>query len=77
MFCANPTAGILIFGAPALVESAQTQNLYNVIDNSGMLPAIRQGITIEFFKTDSTNIRQNKISVRIESRLAFPVYGQR
>ncbi len=36
---------------------------------------IQEGMRIEFFEQDSTNVRENKITVRIEETIAFPVYG--
>lgn len=36
---------------------------------------IQEGMRIEFFEQDGTNVRENKITVRIEETIAFPVYG--
>ena len=71
----NGTGGISILGIPVIDTTQQTVGRYNIIDKSGMLVAIRQNTTIEFFEQDSTNIRQNKVSVRVEGRIAFPVYS--
>jgi HK97 family phage major capsid protein len=67
--------GISILGVPVVVTTAQTVGRYDIIDDSGMLMAFRQNTTIEFFEQDSTNVRYNKVTARIESRIAFPVYG--
>ena len=71
----NTTGAISILGVPVVDTTAQTLGRFNVIDNNGSLMAIRQGITIEFFEQDSTNVRYNRITVRIESRIAYPTYG--
>lgn len=35
----------------------------------------QEGIRIEFFEQDGTNVRENKVTIRIEETVAFPVYG--
>jgi hypothetical protein len=31
--------------------------------------------TVQFFYEDGTNAQQNKVTVRVEERIALPVYG--
>jgi len=35
----------------------------------------REPVKIEIFEQDGTNVQQNKLTVRIEERVAFPIYG--
>lgn len=35
----------------------------------------QEGMRIEFFEQDGTNVRENKVTVRIEETVAMPVYG--
>jgi len=35
----------------------------------------QEGMRIEFFAEDGTNVRENKVTVRIEGNYALPVYG--
>lgn len=36
----------------------------------------QDSMRLEFFEQDGTNVRENKITVRIEETIAFPVYGE-
>lgn len=35
----------------------------------------REPVRVEFFYEDSTNVRQNNVTVRVEERVALPIYG--
>lgn len=35
----------------------------------------REPVRVEFFYEDSDNVRQNKVTVRVEERIAFPIFG--
>ncbi len=35
----------------------------------------REPMRVEFFYEDSDNVRRNKVTVRVEERVAFPIYG--
>jgi capsid protein len=36
---------------------------------------VQEGMRIEFFEQDADNVTKNKVTVRIEETVAFPVYG--
>jgi hypothetical protein len=35
----------------------------------------QENMRIEFFEQDGTNVRDNKVTIRIEESVALPVYG--
>ncbi|HEU4903169.1 MAG TPA: phage major capsid protein [Flavisolibacter sp.] len=69
--------GVLrILGIPVVHTTAQTADKYLVGDfRQGAQFLIQEGMRIEFFEQDGTNVRENKITVRIEETVALPVYG--
>lgn len=71
----NAFGQVTILGVPVIDTTAQTVGTYDVIDNAGSILAFRQNTTVEFFDQDGTNVQYNKITARVESRIAFPIYG--
>lgn len=71
----NTFGQVSILGVPVIDTTAQAVGTYNIIDNEGSVLAFRQNTTVEFFESDGTNVQYNKITARIESRIAFPIYG--
>jgi HK97 family phage major capsid protein len=69
----TPAGQLTVMGVPCIDVPEQTSGTFTVHDNTGSLLAVRQNVTIEFF--DQPLAETNKILVRIESRLAFPVFG--
>lgn len=69
----NAAGQLTIMGIPVVDVPEQTTGTFTIIDRTGSLLAVRQNVTIEFF--DQPLAETNKILVRIESRLAFPVFG--
>lgn len=69
--------GVLyISGIPVFSSTAMTADTYIVGDwQMGAQLLIQEGMRVEFFEQDGTNVRENKITVRIEETIAFPVYG--
>lgn len=69
--------GVLyISGVPVFASTGMIADQYIVGDwNMGAQLLIQEGIRIEFFEQDGTNVRENKITVRIEETVAFPVMG--
>lgn len=69
--------GVLyILGIPVAPTTALTAGDYVVGDfRNGAQLLIQEGMRIEFFEQDSTNVRENKVTVRIEESVALPVYG--
>lgn len=77
-------AGLVVFengnlyvaGVPVFKSTAQTRYDYLVGDwNMGANLITREPARVEFFREDGTNVRSNQVTVRIEERVALPVYG--
>lgn len=65
-----------LFGIPVWASTALTTNDYVVGDFAqGAQLLTQEGMRIEFFDQDGTNVRENKVTVRIEGNYALPVYG--
>lgn len=69
--------GILrIGGVPVFRSTAATVGQFIVGDwNLGANFITREPARVEFFYEDGTNVRENKVTVRVEERVAFPIYG--
>lgn len=71
-------SGVPVYASTAMSKDAagSEQNKYIVGDfEMGAQLLIQNGMRIEFFEQDGTNVRENKITVRIEESVAFPIYG--
>jgi len=67
---------MFIAGVPVFRSTAQTFSDFLVGDwNMGANLITREPARVEFFREDSTNVRTNQVTVRIEERVALPVYG--
>lgn len=65
-----------IAGVPVFRSTAQTQFDYLVGDwTMGANFITREPARVEFFREDGTNVQTNQVTVRIEERVALPVYG--
>jgi HK97 family phage major capsid protein len=62
-------------GIPAYPTTALTSPDYIVGDMEGAQLLTQESMRIEFFEQDGTNVRENKVTVRIEGNFALPVYG--
>jgi HK97 family phage major capsid protein len=72
----SPTGAVTIAGVPVVWTVAQAEDTYTVGDFAhGSTLLFREDPRIEFFAQDGTNVRENKITIRIEERIAFAVYG--
>ena len=69
--------GVLyISGVPVFASTGMLPDQYIIGDwQMGAQLLIQEGMRIEFFEQDGTNVRENKITVRIEETVAFPVFG--
>lgn len=69
--------GVLyISGVPVFVSTAMPVDQYIIGDwQMGAQLLIQEGMRVEFFEQDDDNVQRNKITVRIEETIAFPVYG--
>lgn len=67
---------LYVAGVPVFKSTAQTQYDYLVGDwNMGANFITREPARVEFFREDGTNVQTNQVTVRIEERVALPVYG--
>lgn len=67
---------LFLFGIPVYASTAITAPDYVVGDfDMGAQLLTQEGMRIEFFEQDGTNVRENKVTVRIEGNYALPVYG--
>ena len=67
---------MFIAGVPVFRSTAQTFSDFLVGDwTMGANLITREPARVEFFREDSTNVRTNQVTVRIEERIALPVYG--
>ena len=65
-----------IGGVPVFRSTACTLDKFIVGDwVMGANLITREAPRVEFFFEDSTNVRYNKVTVRVEERIAFPIYG--
>jgi HK97 family phage major capsid protein len=65
-----------IAGVPVSRTTAMTVDKYIVGDfRMGALLLVREAPAVEFFYEDGTNVRENKVTVRVEERVAFPIFG--
>jgi HK97 family phage major capsid protein len=69
--------GVLrISGVPVFMSTGMIADQYIIGDwQMGAQLLIQEGMRIEFFEQDGTNVRENKITIRIEETVAFPVFG--
>lgn len=69
--------GVLrVLGTPVIKTTAQTVDKFLVGDfRMGAQLLVQEGIRVDFFEQDGDNVRTNKVTVRIEETIAFPVYG--
>lgn len=67
---------LYISGVPVYQSTAVPAGKYIIGDFSeGCQLLVQDNMRLEFFEQDGTNARENKITVRIEETVAFPVYG--
>lgn len=65
-----------VAGVPVYRSTAQTFSDYLVGDwTMGANLITREPARVEFFVEDGTNVQTNQVTVRIEERVALPVYG--
>jgi len=65
-----------ILGVPLAKTTALNANDYVVGDfERGTELYVQEAMQIEFFEQDSTNVRTNQVTCRIEETVALPVYG--
>ena len=64
-----------ISGIPVFKSTAMADDKYLVGDwAKGAQLYVRENPIVRFFEEDGTNVRENKITVRVEGRVALPIY---
>lgn len=71
----TPDGRMSIAGVPVISTTAQTAGTYTIIDRSGILIGVLEGLNVRFFEQDGDNVRTNKITVRVESNIALAVFA--
>lgn len=67
---------LYIAGVPVYQSTAIAKDKFLVGDWAmGANFITREPVRLEFFYEDGTNVRENKVTVRIEERVALPIYG--
>jgi HK97 family phage major capsid protein len=67
---------MFIAGVPVFKSTAMTVDKFLVGDWAmGANLIFREPAKLQFFFEDGTNVRENKVTVRIEERVALPIYG--
>jgi HK97 family phage major capsid protein len=66
---------MFISGVPVFKSTAMSDSNYLVGDwSKGAQLYVRENPIVRFFEEDGTNVRENKITVRVEGRIALPIY---
>ena len=66
---------MFISGVPVFKSTAMSDANYLVGDwAKGAQLYVRENPIVRFFEEDGTNVRENKITVRVEGRVALPIY---
>jgi len=67
---------MFVAGVPVYKSTAMTVDKFLVGDwRMGANLIFREPAKVQFFYEDGTNAQQNKVTVRIEERVALPIYG--
>ena len=67
---------LFVAGVPVFKSTAMEVDKFLVGDwRMGANLIFREPAKVQFFYEDGTNARENKVTVRVEERIAFPVYG--
>jgi HK97 family phage major capsid protein len=65
-----------VAGVPVYASTAMQSDKFLVGDwRMGAQLLTREPAVVEFFYEDGTNVRENKVTVRVEERVAFPIFG--
>lgn len=67
---------LFVAGVPVYKSTAMTVDKFLVGDwRMGANLIFREPAKVQFFYEDGTNVRENKVTVRVEERVALPIYG--
>lgn len=74
----SPDGQFRILGVPVYASTAIESDKFITGDwRLGAMLLTREPAIIEFFYEDGDNVRRNQVTVRVEERIAFPVFGSR
>lgn len=65
-----------ILGVPVIATEAQLSGQFNIIDGARIDFVQRDPISVEFFPQHGNNVVENKITVRVEARVALAVASE-
>lgn len=71
-------SGIPVYASTAMNADAAGSEMNKFIVGDWEMGAqllIQEAMRVEFFEQDGTNVRENKITVRVEETVAFPIFG--
>ena len=66
---------LYIGGVPVIKTTALTSGDYLIGAAMGAEILQQEGMRLEFFEQDGTNVRTNQVTIRIEGTEALPIYG--
>lgn len=67
---------LYVAGVPVFASTAMQSDKFLVGDwRMGAQLLVREPAVVEFFYEDGDNVRKNQVTVRVEERVAFPIYG--
>ncbi len=69
------TGTMSVVGVPVVMTNAQTVGTYTILDRNGLLIGVAEQLNVRFFEEDGTNVRENKVTARIESAIALACFG--
>jgi HK97 family phage major capsid protein len=66
---------ISVAGVPVVTTTAQPLGVFTIVDRNGLLIGVSEQLNVRFFEEDGSNVRENKITIRIESAIALASFG--
>lgn len=64
----------MIWGLPVVASNDVASGKFYLLDSNAMQLFMRQGITVEMFEQDDTNVQKNLLTIRAEMRAALAVF---
>src|SRR5699024_1977775 len=70
----NNGLNLQIWGLPVVKSNEITKGKFVMMDTSALQLFQRQGVTVEAFEQDETNVQYNLVTIRCEARYALACY---
>lgn len=64
----------LLWGLPVVTSNDVASGKFYMMDSNAIQLFMRQGVTVEMFEQDDTNVQKNLLTIRAEMRAALAVY---